>query len=266
MKIIIVIALIFSAIVGLAVYSGVVKIAMPENPKGFQNAGKINLLENQIPVSEKVSEKKSTKQTFSKTNITSIVAPVVSATTSSDIINPISSIGPISPLSSISPIVSTTSVSAIPIINIGISEILVGIDGNANYEFIELYNPNDIAVDLTGYSIKRRNSSGDEATLVSNKTKYGNFKDKKIAPKSYLLLAQKDGYSGGIQPDILYSTTLAYKNNAAVLYNADGEVIEDISWDEIAKGQSLERVFSDSASWSRGEFKVQNIPNPQSSQ
>ncbi len=82
-------------------------------------------------------------------------------------------------------------------------------------------------------------------------------------PHKYLLLANKDGYglAGSPQPDILYSTTLAYKNNAVILYNANGEAIEDIGWDEIIKGQSLERV-----SWSSGEFKIQNSPDPQNSQ
>ncbi len=282
MKIVILTAIIFSAVVGLAFYSGIVKISMPENffgradkaSDGFQSVGKINILENQIPVSEKVSEKKLTKQTSSKINITSIIAPAVPAPASSTPITPITPINTISPIFPTSSTISVSSTSAVTstpipiaqIINIGISEILVGIDGNANYEFIELYNPNDVEVDLTGYLIKKRSSSGSESTIISNNTKAGNFKDKKIAPKSHLLLAQKDGYSGGIQPDIFYSTTLAYKNNAVVLYNADGEIIEDISWDEIGKGQSLERVFSNSVSWSRGEFKVQNIPNPQNSQ
>lgn len=160
---------------------------------------------------------------------------------------------PITPI--VAPVTSTVNSGRVVI-----SEILVGVDGNADYEFIELYNPSSFIVDLTGWSIKKRSSSGSESTLVSNNTKYGNFKDKKILPGKYLLLAKNNGYSGNIQPDILYSGELAYKNNAVVLYNPDGKVIEDIGWDEIVKGQSLERI-----SWSTGEFKSQTSPNPQNS-
>lgn len=286
MKNIIIAVLIFSGIVIFASYSGIVKINAPENlfgkagkisSDGFQFAGKVNLLENQQAPDLKNN---STKQSSSNkiTNITLIIAPVAPIESVASTASTSTSITPIEPIAVV-PVESAAPESSAPIapvvpvapqvssniINIGISEILVGIDGNANYEFIELYNPNDIAVDLTGYSIKKRSSTigSDLTTIVSNKTKYGDFKDKKIAPKSYLLLAQEDGYSGSVQPDILYSTTLAYKNNAIILYNANGEAIEDIGWDEIVKGQSLERVF---IPWNSGEFKIQNNPNPQNSQ
>lgn len=141
-----------------------------------------------------------------------------------------------------------------------ISEVLAGVDGNLNYEFIELYNPNSNAVDLIGWSIKKRSSTGKETTLVSA----SRFDGKKIMPKKYFLLANEGGYNGVVQSDIVWpkSYALAYKNNAIILYNANGEAIEDIGWDEIAKGQSLERVFNGN-DWDKGEFKIQNNPNPQ---
>lgn len=140
--------------------------------------------------------------------------------------------------------------------NIVISEILAGIDANADYEFIELYNPTQNIIDLTGWSIKKRNSKNNEETLVTAKK----FQEKKIAPNKYLLLANEGGYNGNIQADILWpkSYSLAYANNAIILYNNEGKAIEDIGWDKIEKGQSLERV-----SWASGEFKIQPNPNPQ---
>ncbi|MBI5306138.1 lamin tail domain-containing protein [Candidatus Wolfebacteria bacterium] len=142
-----------------------------------------------------------------------------------------------------------------------ISEIMVGSEASADYEFIELYNPNDAAIDLTGWSIKKRNSKNNEETFISAKK----FKDKKIMPNKYLLLTNEGGYNGNIQTDIFWpkSYSLAYKNNAVVLYNADGKAIEDIGWDEIAKGRSLERILQN---WASGEFKIQPNPNPQNSQ
>ncbi len=168
------------------------------------------------------------------------------------------------------PVVASTTFIA-PIIqpsianHILVSEILVGVDGNADYEFIELYNPNSFAIDLTGWSIKKRNSTGNISTLVSNNTgagnTAGNFKNKTIMPGKYLLLAQKDGYGGNVQADIVYSGTLAYSNNAIIIYNADSELIEEVSWTEIPKGQSIERE-----SFSGNQFKIQPAFNPQNSQ
>ncbi|MEK7553631.1 MAG: lamin tail domain-containing protein [Patescibacteria group bacterium] len=285
MKNIIIAVLIFSGIVIFASYSGIVKINAPENlfgkadkisSDGFQFVGKVNLLENQQAPNLKNN---SIKQFSSDkiTNITSIIAPVASVAPIAPTASTSTSTAPIEPIAVI-PVKSAAPESSVPIasvapvapqaplniINIGISEILVGIDGNIYYEFIELYNPNDAIIDLTGYSIKKRSSTGDESlTLIAS----SRFKDKKIASKKYFLLAKEEGYNGQISPDIFWpkSSTyaLAYKNNAIILYNANGETIEDIGWDEIIKGQSLERI---STPWSSGEFKIQNNPNPQNSQ
>jgi len=282
MRNIIITVLIFSGIIVFASYSGIVKINAPENlfgradevsSDGFQYVGKVNLLENQQVSSfeRQANDFKNSPTKQSKvTNITSIIASVASTTpvvliaSTTPIASTSISIAPIEPIEPIivAPVVPVASI--IPqtpsnILNIGISEILVGIDGGTKYEFIELYNPNDAAIDLTGWSIKKRSSTGSESTLVSA----SRFEGKKIMPQKYFLLANEGGYNGSIQPDIFWpkSYILAYKNNAVILYNVDGEAIEDIGWDEITKGQSLERT-----SWNSGEFKIQTSPNPQNSQ
>jgi len=285
MRNIIITVLIFSGIIVFASYSGIVKINAPENlfgkadeisSDGFQYVGKVNLLENQQVSSSKqqINDSKNNLTKQSKTtNITSIITsvasatPVVSIASTTPIASTSTSTAPIEPIKPIivAPIIPTTPVTPIVqqtpsnILNIGISEILVGIDGNLNYEFIELYNPNDVAIDLTGYSIKKRSSTGGESTLVSA----SRFESKKIMPQKHFLLANEGGYNGAVKPDIFWpkSYILAYKNNAVILYNVDGKAIEDIGWDEITKGQSLERT-----SWNSGEFKIQTSPNPQNSQ
>ncbi len=142
-----------------------------------------------------------------------------------------------------------------------VSEIMVGVDGNADYEFIEIFNSAPNPIDLTGWSIKKRSSSGGESTLVSSKY----FKDKIIPANKYLLLANEGGYgsAGSPQADVSWpkSYTLAYSNNAIVVYNANNELVEDVGWAEIPKGQSFERE-----SFSGKQFKIQPNPNPQNSQ
>ncbi len=139
-----------------------------------------------------------------------------------------------------------------------VSEIMAGIDGNANYEFIELYNPNGAAIDLTGYSIKKRSSTGSESTLVSA----SRFEGKIIPANKHFLLANEGGYGGQISPDIFWpkSYILAYSNNALIIYNADNKLIEEVGWTEIPKDKSIERV-----SWDSNEFKIQSTSNPQNS-
>jgi len=144
----------------------------------------------------------------------------------------------------------------IPIGKILISEIMAGIDGNSSYEFIELYNPNSSAVDLTGWTIKKKNSNNKEEPLVSA----AHFKDKTIPSNKYFLLANTS--SSMISADILWpkSYTLAYSNNSVVLYDANGGRAEEISWSEIPKGQSFERAM-----WTSADFRIQSSPNPQNS-
>jgi len=161
------------------------------------------------------------------------------------------------------PVVASTTFIA-PIIqpsianHILVSEIMVGVDGNADYEFIEIFNPTANPVDLTGWSIKKKSSTNSESTLVSS----SRLKGKIILSNKYFLLANEGGYDGSIVPDVFWpkSYTLAYSNNAIIIYNANSELIEEVSWTEIPKGQSIERE-----SFSGNQFKIQPAPNPQNS-
>lgn len=142
--------------------------------------------------------------------------------------------------------------------HIVISEIMVGMEDNADYEFIELYNPTSATIDLTGWSIKRKSSSGAEYSLLVSSRLEG----KVVSANKYFLAVNEGGYNGLITPDVAWATSnkLAYENNAVVLYNASGEKIEEVSWIEIPKGQSYERL-----SWENNEFVIQASPNPQNS-
>jgi hypothetical protein len=143
--------------------------------------------------------------------------------------------------------------------NILISEIIAGVDGNADYEFIELYNPTSNSVDLTSWSIKRKSSSGAEYPLLVSSRLEGKI----IPPGKYFLAVNEGGYNGQVAADVTWATSnnLAYTNNAVILYNASGEKIEEVSWIEIPKDQSYERI-----SWDSNQFQIQTNPNPRNSQ
>lgn len=138
-----------------------------------------------------------------------------------------------------------------------ISEVMAGAEGNAKYEFIEIYNPSSEAVDLTGWTIKKKSSTGKESTLVSS----SHFDGKNIRAGGYFLLANETGYNGNAPADLLWpsSYTLAYTNNGITLLNQKGEAADAVNWSEIPAGKSFSR-----ASWTGGDFIISD-PTPQNS-
>lgn len=139
-----------------------------------------------------------------------------------------------------------------------ISEILVGKDGNAAYEFIELFNPHAEAIDMTGFSIRKENLAGVESPLVSAER----LKNKIIPPLKYFLLAHDNGYNGSTTPDVWWakSNTIPMTTGSIVLYDADGNRIEKVGWGAIPKNKSLTRV-----SWDSAEFVISSNPTPENS-
>ncbi len=140
-----------------------------------------------------------------------------------------------------------------------VSEIMVGTDGNAKYEFIEIYNPTSGAVDLTGYSVRKKSSTGSESSLVAASRLSGKW----IQPNRYFLIAGSGGYDGAVPADVLWpaSYSLAAKKNSVVVYNGKGEKVEEVSWEEIPAGDSLVR-----SNWSGNRFDLSATPTPQNSQ
>ena len=138
-----------------------------------------------------------------------------------------------------------------------ISEVMAGKDGNTNFEFIELYNASGNEIDLTGWSIKKKSSTGTESTLVATSRLEGKI----VQPGKYFLLTNEGGHNGSIAPDVPWpsSYSLAYVNNAVRLYSSQG-LVEEVAWVEIPANKSWERI-----SWEANQFQVQSIPTPQNS-
>ncbi len=169
--------------------------------------------------------------------------------------------------SSAAPSSSPTAVSQVPAVGTGrvtISEVMAGMDGNGDYEFVELYNADDHAVDLTGWSVKKRTATAKEESVVSAnaKERSASLEGRIILAGRYLLLANSNGYTGAVVADVRWpkSHTLAYKDNAVILYNAAGERVDEVLWTEIPKGSSYARVPVNSP-----PFAIQVVPTPQNS-
>jgi len=120
--------------------------------------------------------------------------------------------------------------------------------------FIELYNPNDQTVNLTGWYMQRKTVTG--ATWGSLVTKT-NFENKTIQPYSYFLIAR----SPTLNPDILIENLTLTEDNSIVLKNPKGEIVDEISWGEIQEGFSYGQIWDESANKYLNGWEIQ-IPTP----
>lgn len=138
-----------------------------------------------------------------------------------------------------------------------ISEVCVGTENGANDEFLEIYNPTDYDINLSGFAIKKKSSTGNETTLVSKER----LKDKIIKSKKYFLIANEGGYKWSEAADLFWpkSYTLANSKNGIVIYNPENEKIDEVYWEIIEKGTSFIRN-----SWNENQFHS-SIPTPQNS-
>ena len=120
-------------------------------------------------------------------------------------------------------------------------------------EFVELFNPNDKDIDLTGWYIQKKTKS---ATSFSTFASGPLFLGKTIKANSYILIA-REGVSFSDSADIITSYALADDNTLA-LKNNKGEIVDKVGWGEAndyetepaessekpEKGKSLARKIS----------------------
>lgn len=154
-----------------------------------------------------------------------------------------------------------------------ISEVLVGKTGAAEQEFVELYNQTSQDVNLTGFSLKKKTSSGSEGYLVST----AKFKDVVLPAHGFLLVAHptyQDKPVDVVYPSASYGMAA---NNTVILYNG-AEVVDKVGYGTASDfegqaaanpdaGKSLARkvvagVMQDTDN-NAADFVLQDIPEPQ---
>lgn len=118
-----------------------------------------------------------------------------------------------------------------------ISEARAGSDGNADDEYIKAVNLGEGEINLEGWTIKKKSSTGAETTLVSESLLSG----KKITGKGQMILGHSEGYGGAA--DILWpkSYSLAYEKNGVIFYDKAGKKIDEINWEKLEKGEILKK-------------------------
>lgn len=114
---------------------------------------------------------------------------------------------------------------ASPAPHLVISEIQIsGSSGFSTDEFVELYNPTDAVVTITGWQLIKRTATGTVFPLVEQ------FETASVPAHGYFLIAHPTGYTGGVLPDARYSTTNSLSSdNSVELVNALG-VVDVVGW------------------------------------
>lgn len=116
--------------------------------------------------------------------------------------------------------------------------------------FLELYNTGDEAIDLTGWYMQRKTTSGDFTTLVSNT----NFEGKEIGAHNYFIISRASFDNS----NIVLSTLTLTESNTIQIKKSQEEIIDKIGWGGASdcdnpcpsnpgEGQSIQK--SSSSSW-----------------
>jgi len=170
---------------------------------------------------------------------------------------------------------STTTTTTKPV-KILINEIKISgrkEDGtiNAYDEFIELFNPNSFSVDLTGYYLQRKTSSGSTYSLVPSSL----LEEKTIPPFGFFLIAHSSSSYEGLA-NVLTSYSLT-ENNTVILKGPDKNVIDKVGYGNapdcetqcalnIEPGKSIQRKMIDGLALDTdnnfNDFEVLNCPTP----
>jgi hypothetical protein len=119
-----------------------------------------------------------------------------------------------------------------------------------NERFVELYNPNSEAVNLTDWYIQRKTESGNIESLVSSTR----FEGKNINPLDYFLIVHSSS-TLATDPDILLDTTLT-KNNTLLLKNPNREIADEIGWQDISESFSYGRTWDDLVNNYSNNFEI----------
>lgn len=121
-----------------------------------------------------------------------------------------------------------------------ISEVLISPIGQ---RFIELFNPNNIPINLNGWYLQRKTAT---ATNYSSLVSSSYFFNRTIGSNDYFLISRTDENTNF---DILYPDLTLSDNNSLAFKNPKGEISDELSFGIIPGNQSFGRTDSNPANF-----------------
>lgn len=151
--------------------------------------------------------------------------------------------------------------------NILISEIQIA---PADQRWVELYNPNDFDLDLSGFYLQRKTKTGSSFSSLVSKT---NFDGRIIKAKGFFLISRKPHPKS----DIIIDNLTLTDSNTIQLKDKNGNIIDLVGWGEAQNcesscapnpllNQSLQRKtennFLIDTNNNLNDFEISNCPSP----
>lgn len=123
-----------------------------------------------------------------------------------------------------------------------ISEVQIG-GKTAGDEFVELYNPGDSSVSISGWKLQKVTGSG-----KTRENLLASFPAGEIAAHGFYLITHPEDYTGAITPDATYSTKNSLApNNSVVLYDASENIIDTFGFGDVVEFETAPAVSLDSS-------------------
>lgn len=141
-----------------------------------------------------------------------------------------------------------------PLLGLVIAEVQIAGASSSN-DFVKIYNPNAATVDVGGWKLRKKSSTGGEYSMRT-------FPNGSTVPAGgYFIWANSEGVFGDAVGAQVTSTATLARDNSVALLDADGVVIDAVAWGEGANqyvegsaypanpeaGQVLRRRFADGA-------------------
>jgi predicted extracellular nuclease len=105
-----------------------------------------------------------------------------------------------------------------------ISEVMAGVSGNNNYEFIELYNPGVEPFSLQDFSLWYRLPTSEEDSLVYQ------WSTPALIPGQGHYLLVREGQDVGILPNAIFTQALNTGGGGLLLRDSDAAVVDSLGW------------------------------------
>jgi hypothetical protein len=132
-------------------------------------------------------------------------------------------------ISSSSVLVSTTSTvtSTIPVAGAASHLLIAAVQiagAAASNDLVKIYNPTATTVDVSGWKLHKKSSTGNDAPIREFPT------GTSIAPDQYFVWANSaDGFAASVGADTSSTQTLAADNSVALL-DASGTIVDAVAW------------------------------------